>query len=164
MNAKRVGIGLKPGIQKRADEWVSETREPAKHEVEEGAPVAMKRLTIDVPADLHRRFKLKATDAGVQMADLMRTWIADWCARDQRRRGRSPRRIVVLSWRRIRASSYASLPYPLAGIGSETILWCPAWNASKLVSSGSTSSSSRKPAKNSTSTSWLLNPSFLYCL
>jgi hypothetical protein len=79
MSGKRVTIPLKPGVQKRADDWVAE---PARPQVEEGAPVVMKRLTIDVPVDLHRRFKLKATDEGVQMADLMRKWITDWCARD----------------------------------------------------------------------------------
>jgi hypothetical protein len=79
MSGKRVAIGLKPGVQKRAEEWVTE---PARPQVEEGASVATKRLTIDIPADLHRRFKVKATNEGVQMADLMRTWITDWCARD----------------------------------------------------------------------------------
>jgi hypothetical protein len=35
----------------------------------------MKRLTIDIPADLHRRLKLLAASQEVNMADLVRGWI-----------------------------------------------------------------------------------------
>lgn len=79
MSGKRVAIGLKPSAQKRADEWVTESTKPS---VEEGAPVALKRLTIDVPADLHRRLKVKAAAEGVKMADLVRHWIEEWCGRE----------------------------------------------------------------------------------
>jgi hypothetical protein len=32
----------------------------------------MKRLTIDIPADLHRRVKRECADRGVKMADVVR--------------------------------------------------------------------------------------------
>ena len=35
-------------------------------------PVRMKRFTIDVPADLHRRIKTKCASEGLQMADVLR--------------------------------------------------------------------------------------------
>ena len=35
-------------------------------------PVRMKRFTIDVPADLHRRIKTHCAIEGIQMADLLR--------------------------------------------------------------------------------------------
>jgi predicted HicB family RNase H-like nuclease len=79
MSSKRVAIGLKPGVQKRVDEWVTESTQPAP-EVEEGVPVALKRLTIDIPEDLHRRLKVKAATEGVRMADLVRSWISERCA------------------------------------------------------------------------------------
>jgi len=79
MSGKRVPIPLKPGVQKRAEEWVTESAKP---QVEEGAPVSMKRLTIDVPGDLHQRFKVQAAIEGMKMADLVRHWIEEWCGRN----------------------------------------------------------------------------------
>jgi hypothetical protein len=79
MSGKRVAFGLKPGVQKRAEEWVTDSAKSGP-EAEEGAPIALKRLTIDVPADLHRRLKVKAAVEGVRMADLLRSWIEEKCA------------------------------------------------------------------------------------
>lgn len=79
MSGKRVSIGLKPGIQKRADEWVSDA--PATEPSEEGGrTLVTKRLTIDVSEDLHRALKVKAATEGVKMADLVREWITERCA------------------------------------------------------------------------------------
>ena len=79
MISKRVAIGLKPGVSKRADEWVSDAATTASEE--EGAPApVMKRLTIDIPEDLHRTLKVKAASEGVKMADLVRAWIMERCA------------------------------------------------------------------------------------
>jgi len=50
------------------DRWVGEVapeQKPAK-------PVRMKRFTIDVPADLHRRIKTECASEGLQMADVLR--------------------------------------------------------------------------------------------
>lgn len=80
MISKRVAIGLKPGVSKRADEWVSDATTSTAPE-EEGAPAPiMKRLTIDIPEDLHRTLKVKAASEGVKMADLVRAWITERCA------------------------------------------------------------------------------------
>ena len=73
MSTKRLGIHLKPG----ADAWVSEAS-PAAPEVA-SPPRAVKRLTIDLPAPLHRRLKIKAASEGVQMVDLVRQWIETGC-------------------------------------------------------------------------------------
>jgi predicted HicB family RNase H-like nuclease len=72
MTGKKVAIGLKPGVQKSADQWVTEP--PARGESPARAG-AMKRLTIDVSEELHRKLKVKAASEGVKMADLVRTWI-----------------------------------------------------------------------------------------
>ncbi len=78
MNGKRISIGLKPGAQKRADEWVSDSAIAAPDE--EGVPsIIMKRLTIDIPEELHRALKVKAATDGVKMADLVRSWITERC-------------------------------------------------------------------------------------
>jgi predicted HicB family RNase H-like nuclease len=81
MTGKRVSFGLKPGVQKRAEEWVSDATAPEPGPSEEGArTVATKRLTIDVSEDLHRALKVKAATEGVKMADLVRAWITERCA------------------------------------------------------------------------------------
>jgi len=89
MTTKRVPINLRPGSEKLADTWVAgahgsvpETASvpavtPA-HEPQ--SPIPIKRLTIDIPEDLHRRFKVKAASEGVKMADLVRSWIEAGCA------------------------------------------------------------------------------------
>ncbi len=79
MSGKRVAIGLKPGTKQQADAWVAQSLPPTEV-AEEGAPPAvLKRLTIDVSEDLHRRLKVKAAQEGVRMADLVRRWIEDGC-------------------------------------------------------------------------------------
>jgi predicted HicB family RNase H-like nuclease len=71
MSGKKLSIALKPGVQKRADAWVTDAATPD----EVAATVIIKRLTIDVPEELHRRLKVKAAHEGVNMADLVRNWI-----------------------------------------------------------------------------------------
>ena len=59
------------------DDAVQEALEAAK--AQEAPPEAkasnQKRLTIDMRADLHRRFKLRCVEDGVQMADVIRDLI-----------------------------------------------------------------------------------------
>jgi hypothetical protein len=61
-----------------ADAWVGQGVEPHLKKAEiEGvviapAPVAMKRFTIDVPADLHLRIKIACAQRGSVMADEIR--------------------------------------------------------------------------------------------
>ena len=63
---KRVTFGGKPTAvapgRPSAEEWVSD-REPA-------GPT--KRLTVDVPLALHRRFKTRCAAEGLNMADVVR--------------------------------------------------------------------------------------------
>ena len=82
MSHKKLDIGLKPGFRRGAEEWVQERNETpsSKRKLdEERDMLAIKRLTIDVPADLHRTLKMKAAAEGVRMADLVREWIREHC-------------------------------------------------------------------------------------
>lgn len=81
MSGKKIDIGLKPGVRRGAEDWIQEREEkappPKLREVEQPDAPATKRLTIDIPADLHRTLKMKAAAEGVKMADLVRKWIED---------------------------------------------------------------------------------------
>jgi hypothetical protein len=70
MMAKKVNFGAKP-IEKNAavEQWV-ESREAIPIHTTESDP--MKRLTIDLPADLHKRVKAGCAMRGVKMADEIR--------------------------------------------------------------------------------------------
>lgn len=66
---KKVPIKAKPKADQQinsADKWVS-SRETAEEDKED-----LKRLTIDVPATLHRRIKSQCADRGLKMADEIR--------------------------------------------------------------------------------------------
>jgi hypothetical protein len=78
MTNKRVGIALRPGAKKKADEWVGDSPARGKPAEEVEVP-AIKRLTIDVSEELHTRLKVKAALEGVRMADLVRGWIIQNC-------------------------------------------------------------------------------------
>ena len=78
MTGKKVNIGLKPGARRNAEDWVQESSSK-RTPVEEPDLPAIKRLPIDVPADLHRTLKMKAASEGVKMADLVREWIREHC-------------------------------------------------------------------------------------
>jgi hypothetical protein len=58
------------------DSWVGNEPEPRLEPVPPAKPVErpvdMKRFTIDVPADLHRRIKAQCATEGVKMADVLR--------------------------------------------------------------------------------------------
>ena len=62
---KKVAFGVKPGATRadasKADEWVNNRDTET-----------MKRLTIDVPANLHARIKSQCAIRGVKMADEVR--------------------------------------------------------------------------------------------
>lgn len=80
MAGKKVSFGRKPGaVEKPVDieEWVTnreslvEAEQPLGSEAET-KPEKIKRLTLDIPEDLHKAIKLKATTEGVTMVDLLR--------------------------------------------------------------------------------------------
>ena len=57
-------------VDNSADRWVGDVS--VAPEQAPPKPVRMKRFTIDVPADLHRRIKTKCASEGLQMADVLR--------------------------------------------------------------------------------------------
>lgn len=64
----------KPADTAAIDRWVA-GGEPEQRPVPIKAPAPvqeMKRFTIDVPADLHRRIKADCAEQGIKMADLVR--------------------------------------------------------------------------------------------
>lgn len=64
--------GTSPGPTRRGDV------EPTPPRAGQGSePEKMKRLTIDVPADLHRRIKVNCASRGVKMADEIRRLLAE---------------------------------------------------------------------------------------
>jgi hypothetical protein len=52
------------------DRWVGDAGVAPK--LQPAKPVQMKRFTIDVPADLHRRIKSECAREGLKMADVLR--------------------------------------------------------------------------------------------
>jgi predicted DNA binding CopG/RHH family protein len=80
MAGKKVSFGRKPGaVAKPVDveEWVTnrealvEAEQPATV-TETTKPEKIKRLTLDIPESLHKAIKLKATNDGVTMVELLR--------------------------------------------------------------------------------------------
>lgn len=68
MSSKKVTIGIRPtrqGSSGSADQWV-ESREASR------VAEPMKRLTIDIPAELHRKIKGQCATRGTKMADEVR--------------------------------------------------------------------------------------------
>lgn len=73
---KKVTFASKPKkateVPKAADSWVSSGDPREKDETKPVAKVPMKRLTIDIPSDLHLRVKIGCTKRGLNMADEFR--------------------------------------------------------------------------------------------
>ena len=72
MPAKKVQMKAKPDRNSKTpdiDRWVEERTEP---EAPKPDKPKMKRLTLDIEESLHRAIKLKATELGVPMADMLR--------------------------------------------------------------------------------------------
>lgn len=62
----------RPAAGSDADAWVASGAEVQLPATVTASQTAMKRLTIDIPADLHRRVKRECADRGVKMADVVR--------------------------------------------------------------------------------------------
>lgn len=62
---------VRPQTKPDADKWV-ESRQVSEPEAMD---IPMKRLTIDIPADLHTRFKVSCASQGKRMADVLRQLI-----------------------------------------------------------------------------------------
>jgi predicted HicB family RNase H-like nuclease len=71
MANKKVSFGAKPKSSKSpkdADTWVNQADR-------DDSSKSMKRLTIDIPKELHKRLKIAAASWNKGMADLVREWI-----------------------------------------------------------------------------------------
>jgi hypothetical protein len=67
--SKKISITPRPSAR-QADAWVNAETTPA---APAPAPVEdMKRLTIDIPASLHRKVKAACATEGMKMADVVR--------------------------------------------------------------------------------------------
>jgi hypothetical protein len=42
-----------------------------------------KRLTVDVPPDVHRALKVKTAERGTSIAEVVRTLVTEWIEQDQ---------------------------------------------------------------------------------
>ncbi|WP_437207108.1 hypothetical protein [Planctomicrobium sp. SH664] len=68
--SKRINMTTRPKQNPAADQWV-ETR----HAVAEESPVKLKRLTIDLDPELHKRLKLHCFQQDIPIAELLRELI-----------------------------------------------------------------------------------------
>ena len=65
MSTKKVAFGAKPKQTPTPDDWVEKRETPTEKP-------KMKRLTIDVPEDLHRKIKAECALRGSKIADEVR--------------------------------------------------------------------------------------------
>ncbi|MBB3040194.1 hypothetical protein [Hoyosella altamirensis] len=74
--SKRVSITAKQSKSAPSrDDWVSAASEPAASVDSEQPQQPMKRLTIDIPEDLHRALKVGCAQRDIKMADEVRRLI-----------------------------------------------------------------------------------------
>lgn len=69
--SKKVSIAPRPSAR-QADDWVSAPTKKTAPVKNAAATEKMSRLTIDIPASLHRRLKAECATEGVKMADVIR--------------------------------------------------------------------------------------------
>ena len=77
--AKQVSFGAKPKTSPNLENWVESREVPVVEAVSMPSPTAaapsppkLKRLTLDIPDELHRKIKGKAVAEGVTMVDMLR--------------------------------------------------------------------------------------------
>jgi hypothetical protein len=71
---KKVTFGPKPvAASVTADQWVEKRAQG-------DSKGRLKRLTIDIPASLHSRFKTRCAMRGTRMADEIRSFLEEWCS------------------------------------------------------------------------------------
>lgn len=80
--AKKVSMGTKPSAvpdPAHVDDWVAAGKTESVEDAQSSEPgpgseaVKMKRLTLDIPEDLHKAIKTKAVVEGVPMANMLRS-------------------------------------------------------------------------------------------
>lgn len=81
MSGKKISFGTKPTskpLPPAADSWVesrAEEAEPGRALQEKAKPEKMKRLTIDIPLNLHRAIKSQCAMSGKTIADEVREFL-----------------------------------------------------------------------------------------
>ena len=76
--AKRVPLKAKSqAAPVSTDQWVNGQPESSSSQKPDAAPIVMKRLTIDIPEELHTRVKMQCAGRGRKMADEIRTLLED---------------------------------------------------------------------------------------
>lgn len=68
---KKVSIAARPSTR-QANDWVSAPAKKTAPVKNAAVTEKMSRLTIDIPASLHRRLKAECATEGVKMADVVR--------------------------------------------------------------------------------------------
>jgi predicted DNA binding CopG/RHH family protein len=79
MSAKKVSIGGKPTKKTptpNADEWVANQSAPDATATTEPSAEKMKRLTIDIPEELHKAIKAQSAMRGRKIVDELRELLA----------------------------------------------------------------------------------------
>ena len=81
--SKKISIGARPSAVRTAspDDWVASRNEAPAAPVRPEKAETMKRLTIDIPEELHRAIKLKCAGQGLKIADVARELLRDWVAK-----------------------------------------------------------------------------------
>lgn len=74
MTGKKVAFGGKPQATPTPDDWVKNRATP---DPEPTPEMKMKRLTLDVSEELHRRIKSACANRGVKMADEIRALLEE---------------------------------------------------------------------------------------
>lgn len=75
MSSKKVSIGGKPSAKKATDETAVDAWVGSRHQDPPKEP--MKRLTIDIPAELHAKLKADCAMRGRKMADEIRELLVE---------------------------------------------------------------------------------------
>jgi predicted DNA binding CopG/RHH family protein len=87
---KKITIGTKPSPVSdpaQIDQWVAErgeSNDTKSNDAESQSPIStpesvkMKRLTLDIPEDLHKAIKTKAVVEGVPMANMLRSLLEQY--------------------------------------------------------------------------------------
>jgi predicted DNA binding CopG/RHH family protein len=74
---KRVNMGTKPSAVPDVDDWVAAGKAESVENAQPLEPISesmkMKRLTLDIPEDLHKAIKTRAVVEGVPMANMLRS-------------------------------------------------------------------------------------------
>ena len=69
--SKKVTFGVKPN-QKSAEDWIASRETGVPQSSEPRNEVVYKRLTVDIPAELHASLKMQCAKEGVVMAEVIR--------------------------------------------------------------------------------------------